>query len=57
MTTAYGHLMSVNVQKAKDTQLEDRELPKYGKTYGYPPSMRHAAHTLTAYDVSLLPQC
>lgn len=50
MTTAYG-------QKAKDARLEDRELPKYGKTYGYPPNMRHATHTLMAYDVSLLPQC
>lgn len=37
---------------------EERELPKCGKTYGYPPSMRHgsATHTHMAYDVSLLPQ-
>lgn len=61
MTTAYQdrHILSVNAQRAKDTQQKERELPLYGKTYGYPPSIRHGSttHTHMAYDFSLLPQC
>lgn len=37
---------------------KEKELPKHGKTYGYPPSMRHGftTHTHMAYDFSFPPQ-
>lgn len=45
-------------RKQKIHSKKKQELPKHGKTYGYPPSMRHGSttHTHMAYDFSLPPQ-
>ena len=38
----WQHMLSPNAQK-KIRNKKERELPKNGKTYGYPPSMRHGS--------------
>lgn len=43
MTTAYHDNTCCHQMHRKRHNKKERELPKNGKTYGYPPSMRHGS--------------